>query len=57
MHLMAERVEELLPENYGFFIMVYPFHRWTDSNFISNTQRDDVVKLMKEVIKRWEKRD
>ena len=48
---IAKTVDSKLPDGFGFFIFVYPFNR-TDgrANYISNGNREDVIKSMKEFI-------
>ena len=48
-------LKNLLPENYGFTLLTYP-HNKTESRlyYVSNSKREDVVRVMKEFIEKTE---
>jgi hypothetical protein len=53
MQKIARAVDEMLPQNWGFFIMAYPFSDEPGRmNYISNGKREDVLKLMAEFIEK-----
>lgn len=62
MNKMAAAIDEALNEGvkhghgrYGFLMMVFPFDDFDGRcNYISNANRDDVVTLLKEQLKRFE---
>ena len=47
-------VATLLP-GYGFFLMIFEFNSQSRCNYISNAEREDVIRSMKEFIERTEK--
>lgn len=48
---LARAIDEELPQNWGFFLMVFPFGEEPGRmNYISNGKRQDVVRLMKEFL-------
>lgn len=56
MQQMAKKVKKLLPKEFGFAIIVFPFHRKSgETNYISNAQRSDMVKALRETADRIEK--
>ena len=54
MQKMADYVGEMLPKDMGFAILVFPFNSGT-SNYISNAQRPDMIKALRETANRLEK--
>ena len=51
MQLIAKTVKEQLPQGFGFFIMVFPFGDVEGrANYVSDGNREDVIKMMKEFI-------
>lgn len=52
--LLAKTITMCLPEGYGFFLMVYEHNSDGRANYISNSQREDVIKSMKEFMERTE---
>lgn len=52
---VAEIIERIfLPENYGFILMTYPHDKAERAYYVSNSNREDVVKAMQEFIKKTE---
>lgn len=47
---IAEKVKEELPKDTGFAILCFPFYTNGRLFYISNANRDDVAKVMKEWI-------
>jgi TolB-like protein len=62
MNSLAHGIDEILngqkrPKQTGFVLMVFPFEEVQGEgrcNYISNAQRDDIVVMLKEQIKRFE---
>ena len=62
MNSLAHGLDEILngktrPKSIGFVLMVFPFDEVQGEgrcNYISNAQRDDIVVMLKEQIKRFE---
>lgn len=55
MQYLAQQIERLIGEQCGFFLMVYEHNTDTGrSNYVSNSNREDVVKAMKEFIAKTE---
>lgn len=54
MKKMAESVEKMLPKDFGFTILVFPFNNPGVSNYISNANRNDMIKAMREAADRLE---
>jgi len=55
MQEMANRVKSMLPEDFGFAIIVFPFNDLGISNYISNANRSDMIKTLRETADRIEK--
>lgn len=55
---LAKMVEKNIPENYGFCVLVFPFMNSPEDNgrmqYISNGNREDIVRAMKEWIAKTE---
>lgn len=47
-------LEKMLPENYGFTLLTYPHNEARRLYYVSNSQREDVIKAMKEFIEKTE---
>lgn len=56
MQQMAEKIAQMLPKDFGFSIIVFPFNQPGVSNFISNVNRSDMIKALRETADRLEKR-
>jgi hypothetical protein len=56
MQEMAEKVGKMLPQDFGFAIIVFPFNNPGISNYISNANRSDMIKALRETADRLEKR-
>lgn len=54
---MAESVQKMLPKDFGFMILVFPFDNPGVSNYISNAQREDMVKALREAANRLENKE
>ncbi|WP_234110177.1 hypothetical protein [Chryseobacterium sp. R2A-55] len=51
---LADKIRKEIP-GLGFALLVFQFHEPGMSNYISNGQRKDMIKAMKETIDRLEK--
>lgn len=53
---LATMVEQNIPKEYGFCLLLFPFGEGADNRmqYISNGNREDIVKAMKEWIKKTE---
>lgn len=56
MQKMAKAVEKFLPKEFGFTLLVFPFNTPGTSNYISNANRADMIKAMRESADRLEKK-
>lgn len=56
MNKMAKKVEKMLPKDFGFTLLVFPFSRPGTSNYISNASREDMIKSLRETADRLEKK-
>lgn len=55
MQELAKHIDSTLGSKYGFFLMVYEHDNDSGrSNYVSNSNREDVVKAMKEFIEKTE---
>lgn len=51
MQVISKDIDKHLPEGFGFFVLVFPFGTGEGgTNYASNGQREQVIKLMKEFI-------
>ena len=48
MQKMAESVYKMLPKDFGFAIIVFPFKTLGEANYISNANRTDMIKALRE---------
>ncbi|MGB5818844.1 MAG: hypothetical protein WBG90_05115 [Saonia sp.] len=49
-------VKEFVPKGFGLCILIFPFHDPGISNYISDAQRPDMIKMLRETADRLEKR-
>lgn len=56
LHKIAKKVDEELPNGYGFVVLAFNFGEGKDNEmmYVSNADRQDIVKAMKEWIKKTE---
>jgi len=54
MQEMAKKVKSMLPKDFGFTILVFPFNEPGVSNYISNANRVDMIKSLREAADRLE---
>ena len=54
--LLDKAVNKGQPRRYGFTLLLYSFEG-PELTYISNSNRDDMIKTMKELLARWEARD
>lgn len=52
---MGAEIEAQLPKEFGFALIVFPFYGPGTSNYISNAQRCDMIKALRETADRIEK--
>ncbi len=57
MKKMASRVNKLLPKDFGYTILVFPFNNLGVSNYISNANRSDMIKVLRETADRLEQKE
>lgn len=55
MKKMGEYVQKLLPKDFGFALIVYKFKEAGVSNYISNGERSDMIKALREIADRLDK--
>lgn len=56
MRLLADLLKELLPKEWGFVLLTYPFGGVKGlANYVSNAQRQDIIKFLRETANRLEK--
>lgn len=51
MRELATQIQKEIP-GLGFCLIVYPFHEKGMSNYISNSQRDDMIVFLEETLNR-----
>lgn len=51
MREIGQIIEMMLPKDFGFCLMVFPFNRPGISNYISNAERATMIEALKEKIK------
>jgi len=56
MNKIAKIINELFP-NEGFALIVFPFYNPGISNYISNANRKDIIKGLREAAKRFENKE
>ena len=54
MQNIARKVDEELPDNFGFVVLAFKFNEKGEMIYVSNANREDVVKSMKEFIEKTE---
>jgi len=54
MSKMANKVKAMLPKDFGFALLVFPFSKPGISNYISNANRSDIILAMREAADRLE---
>lgn len=53
MQKIASAINEMLPQDWGFFVLAFPFgDAQGRSNYASNGKREDIIRLMKEFLVR-----
>ena len=56
MKKMGDYVEKMLPKDFGFSIIVFPFNNAGISNYISNAERSTMITALRETADRLEKK-
>lgn len=54
MQNIARKVKEELPDNFGFVVLAFKFNGKGEMIYVSNANREDVVKSMEEFIEKTE---
>lgn len=56
LNIIAKKVDEELPEGYGFCVLTFNFGESENSEmmYVSNANRQDIIKAMKEWIEKTE---
>lgn len=52
MRQLAKKISKEIP-GLGFALLIFEFNKPGMSNYISNAQREDMIKAMEETLKRW----
>lgn len=52
MRQLAKKISKEIP-GLGFALLVFEFNKPGISNYVSNAQREDMIKSMEETLKRW----
>lgn len=54
MNDIGDSVKKKLPDGFGFFVLVFPFNDdEARANYVSNANREDVVRVMEETVMRF----
>lgn len=56
MRAIADCIREVLPDGWGFALIVFPFHRPGITNYISTGERESMIKALRETVERLEKK-
>lgn len=54
MQTIAKKVQEELPNDFGFVVLTFKFNELGQMIYVSNANREDVIKSMKEFIEKTE---
>lgn len=54
MQTIAKKVEKELPKGFGFVVLSFAFNSEGEMIYVSNANREDVIKAMKEFIMKTE---
>lgn len=58
MKAIAGILKDILPQNFGFALVVFEYHKPGLGNYISSAKREDMITALKELVDRLEsKRD
>lgn len=52
---IAKKVQDELPEGFGFVVLAFKFNEKGQMMYVSNANREDVVQSMKEFIEKTQK--
>ncbi len=52
---MVDDIQKQLPKEFGFALIVFPFYNGGISNYISNAERSDMIKALRETADRIER--
>lgn len=53
---IGDFIKKRLPKNFGYAVIVFPFYSGGVSNYISNAQRSDMIKALRETADRLEQK-
>ena len=54
LQVIAQKVDRELPPNFGFAVLTFEFGKTGQMMYVSNAEREDIVKAMKEWIEKTE---
>jgi hypothetical protein len=57
MSLFGDLIQEALPKEFAFVLLVAPFGEHGMANYIANAHREDMIKFLRETADRLEKGD
>lgn len=52
---MGEGIQKMLPKDFGYTLLVFPFNRPGVSNYISNAERSTMIDALRETADRLER--
>ncbi|HLI94243.1 MAG TPA: hypothetical protein VKU83_11555 [Puia sp.] len=55
MRKLGKKIRNEIPVNIGFCLLIFEFHKPGIANYISNAQREDMIKSLRETADRLEK--
>ena len=55
MRKMGSKIDKMLPNDFGYALLVFPYHKPGVSNYISSANRSDMIKVLRETADRLEK--
>ena len=57
MKKMGKKIEAMLPNGFGYALLVFPYYNIGTANYISSAKRADMIKAMRECADRLENRE
>lgn len=48
MRALGDAIKAVIPENFGFALVIFPFSKPGTANYISNARREDMIKALRE---------
>lgn len=55
MKKMGDNIQKMLPKDFGYAVIVFPFNTPGISNYISNAERSTMIEALRETADRLEK--